>query len=333
MRLRLALAIVPLSGVLYIGPSPSLCQDSGDQGTMVRGDRAELSITVRDPTGALVTAPATVMLYKDGMPSDQTSTSHGRAFFIPRRFGDFTVVVEASGYRSAQKDVSLMLAGKFEVDIVLQRELGPNEVVGVPGKPILAPEAQKALNKGAQALRDGKLEEAEKELSKAVKLAPANPDVLYIQGMLYMMKRDWVKAEPVLRKSNQIEPDQPRVLSALGMTLCNENKYEQAIPLLEKSSQLEPKTSWETDVALAKSYYFQEQYDQALETAQRAHAKAQGANPQTDLVLARCLTAVGRYEDSAQILRELLKSDASGPDAVTAQRWLDKLSTDGKIHP
>jgi Flp pilus assembly protein TadD len=330
---RLVLAVVPLSAMLCLCPPKARCQDSGDQGMMIRGDRAEISVSVRDSSGSVVTVPATVKLNKNGMPSDQTSTSHGRAFFIPRGLGDFTIVVEAAGYKSAQKDISLTVSGKYEVDIYLQRELASNESVGAPGKPILAPEAQKAFAKGTQALRDGKLDEAEKELTKAATLAPANPGILYVQGMLYLRQRNWEKAESVLEKSDQLEPNQASVLSALGMALCNGQKYEKAIGVLEKSIELEPNASWETDWALAKAYYFREQYDQALKMARQAHTTSHGTSPQAELLLAQCLTAMGRFEEAAEILREFLKSNTQGPDAVTARRWLDNLTADGKIHP
>jgi tetratricopeptide (TPR) repeat protein len=300
---------------------------------MIRGDRAELSITVRDSSGATIAAPASVKLYKNGVPSDQSSTSHGRAFFILRGFGEFTIMVEAAGYKSNQKDISVTVAGKNEVDIYLQRELAANESASAPGRPILAPEAQKALTKGAQALREGKLDQAEKELTKAANLAPGNPDVLYIQGMLYLRQSNWPKAEVTLQKADQIEPNQARVLSALGMALCDQKKYEQAIPVLEKSIQLEPNASWETDWALAKSYYSHEQYEQALKLAEQAHTASRGTSPQSELLLAQCLTAVGRYEDSAQVLREFLKNNGQAPEAMTARRWLDNLAANGKIHP
>ena len=300
---------------------------------MIRGDRAELSITVRDTSGALVTTPSSVKLYKNGSPSDQSSTSHGRAFFICRGFGEFTVIVDAAGYKSGQKDVSVTIAGRIEVDVYLQRELAANESTSPPGKPILAPEAQKAFAKGTQALRDGKLDQAEKELTKAANLAPGNPDVLYIQGMLYLRQSSWPKAESVLQKADQLNPNQARVLSALGMALCNQKKYQQAIPILEKSIQLEPNASWETDWALAKAYYSREQYDQALQMARQAHTASHGTSPQVELLLAQCLTAAGQYEESAQVLRELLKGNAPSAEAVTARRWLDNLAANGKIHP
>jgi Flp pilus assembly protein TadD len=323
--------LTPLLLLLYFFIPCAWCQDSGDQGTIRRGDRGEISVSVRDASGQVINAPATVKLYQNGIPSDQMNTSHGRAFFIPRTLGDFTIVVEAAGYKSAQKDISLPIPEQAEVDIYLQRDLAPGESTGVPGKPILAPKAQEALAKGSQALRDGKLTEAQKYLSEALKLAPSNPDVLYAQGMLYMKQNNWASAESVLQKSNQIAPNQSRVLAALGMTLCNGGKYGQAIPVLQKSIELEPTSGWEADWALTKAYYYHEEYELALKTAEQTHTATHATVPQVELLFAQCLTATGQYGDSAKVLQDLLKNNPKAPEAATARRWLDKLSADGKI--
>jgi len=331
LPLRLGRMVLPL--LLYLGfcsvPAPG--QDSAEQGTMSRGDRAEIAVTVRDSSGQIISSPASVKLLKNGIPSDQASTSHGRAFFIPRSFGEFTIVVEAAGYKTAQKDVSVSIPVRDEVDIYLKQDLPSNQNGEVPGKPLLAPKAKEALDKGLQAIKEDKFDEAQKQLSEAMRLAPANPEILYVQGALYMRRGDWVQAESFLEKSIQIDPNRPRVLAALGITLCDLKKYDQAIPQLEKSMQLEPAAGWDTEWALAKSYYYREQYEQALKMAQQAHTDSRGRAPQVELLLAQCLTAVGRYEDSAQVLREFLKNNANDPDAATARRWLDGLVANGKI--
>jgi thioredoxin-like negative regulator of GroEL len=331
-RSNLLRTSLSLTAALCIFSIPARCQDSGDQGTMVQGDRAQISVTVRNSSGEVVGAPVIVKLLKNGMPSDQVLTSHGRAFFIPRGFGEFTITVEATGYKAAQKDLSVTVAGKFEVDVYLQRELASNETAGVPPRPTLAPKAQEALTKGTHALREGKLDEAKKYLDKAVQLAPGNPDVLYVQGMLFMRQHNWEAAQPVLQKADQLDPNQPRVLAALGMTLCNQKNYAQAIPLLEKSRQLEPASGWETDLALGKAYYYQERYEEGLKMAESAHTSSHASITQVELLRAQCLTAVGRYGDSAEVLREVLKSHPNDPDTATAKRWLDGLLANGKIH-
>jgi len=329
--LRVARVLLPLMAGAWLCSAPIYGQDSGDEGTLTRGSRAEIAVTVRDASGQVIAAPATVRLFKNGALADQSQTSHGRAFFVPRGLGDFTLMVEAAGYKSAQKDVSVDVPIRAEVDVYIQRDSGSEVSVGGPAAPLLAPKAKEALRKAVQALKENKLDAAKKYLSEALKLAPANPEVLYVQGTLDMEERDWTEAQAVLEKSDQIEPNQPRVLAALGMTLCNEKKYEEAIPHLEKSLQLEPASGWETPWALAKAYYYHEQYEPAVKMAEQAQTAAHGPNPQVELLLAQCLTAVGRYEDAAQVLREFLKNNADSVDAGTARRWLAGLAANGKI--
>jgi Flp pilus assembly protein TadD len=334
-RSLLGLGAARISLSLFIAcwlcPIPAHSQDSGDQGTMSRGDRAEIVVALRDGSGQLLVTPANVKLYKNGAPVDQTTATRGQAFFIPRGFGDFTVSVEAAGYKSAQKDVSLTIPTQVEVDIYLQSESSSNISVGVPGKPILAPKAKEALVKGLHALAENKLDEAQKHVSEALKLAPGNPDVLYVQGVLYMRRSNWAKAQTVLETANQVDPNEARVLAALGMSLCNQNKYEEAVPPLEKALQLEPSNGWETQWALAKAYYHRGQYDQALPLAQQAHAATHASALQVELLLAQCLTAVGRYQEAAQVLGDLLQHSPGTPEAATARHWLDRLVADGKI--
>jgi len=88
---------------------------------------------------------------------------------------------------------------------------------------------------------------------------------------------------------------------------------------------------WETHWALGKSYYYRQQYDQALKTSQQALAESNGKAPQIELLVAQSLTAVGRYDDAALTLRDFLKSHGDRPEAATARRWLDGLVKNGKI--
>jgi tetratricopeptide (TPR) repeat protein len=315
---------------LLFSPFPAFCQDSAAEGTIPRGDRAEISITVRDSSGEPISAPATVKLYRDGVPADQGATSHGRAFFIMRSLGNYTLVVEATGFKAAQKEVSLPVALKAEVDVYLQRERSGNETLGVPGKPLLAPKAKEAFDKGLQAINANKLPEAKKHVGEALRLAPGHPDVLFLQGVLDLSEHNWPQAQTVLEKATQLDPNNPRAFAALGMAFTNQGKYEAAIPPLEKSLQLQP-TGWETQWTLAKAYYHQQQYDQALKTSQQALAESNGKAPEIALLVAQSLTAVGQYDAAADTLRDFLKNHADRPQAPTARRWLEGLVKSGKI--
>jgi thioredoxin-like negative regulator of GroEL len=330
-RWKMAPRIVVVALCALVWVLPARGQDSSSDSTIARGDRAELSITVRDRSGEPISGPAMVKIFRSGAPSAQGAAEKGRAFFILNSLGEYTVVVDAPGYETAQKDVSVQVALKAEVDIVLKRVAGANETTGVPGRPVLAPKAKEAFDKGLQALSANKLDEAEKYVGEAMKLAPGHPDVLYVQGALDLKQRKWAEAQAVLEKATQIDPNHARAFAALGMALSNQGKYDSAILPLERSLQLDPAGGWETHWALGKAYYQKARYDDALKMSQQALVESNGKAPEVDILVAQSLTAVGRYEDAGRVLREFLREHGDRPEAANARRWLERLTADGKI--
>lgn len=329
--LRVGSVLLPILVCNFLSPLAAWCQSNGGDQVEVRGFRAQINVTVQDSSGHLITAAVAVKLLHDGVPFDQGLTSKGHVFFMTHSMGDYTVAVEAAGYKSAQKDVTIPSPSLYDVEFSLQSDSPTNVTPGAAGNPILAPKAKEALDKGIQALRDDKLDEAQKALHQAMQLAPNNPEVLYVMGALHLKKREWAKAQDVLEKATQMEPNSARALAALGMALCNQQKYAEAIPPLEKAVQLVPASDWETHWSLAESYYYTERYDEALKISQQAQTESNGQAPQVDLLVAKSLVAAGRYEDSASVLRALLKNHGDGPDAATARRYLERLTADGKI--
>jgi Flp pilus assembly protein TadD len=311
---------------------PAYCQDSGSAETEFHGSGAEITVTVRDSSGEPITTEAMVKLYRDGtIPSRQGETSRGSAVLVVNNLGEFTVIVQAAGYEDARKEVSVRVTGRAQVEVYLRRASSAGSTAGVPGRAVLAPKAKEALDKGLQALGADKMGEAERHLGEAMRLAPGHPDVLYVQGVLCLKKRNWIQAQNALEKATQIDPSHARAFAALGMALCDQAKYEAAIAPLEKSLQLDSTGGWETRWTLAKAYYQHGQYSEALKMSQEALAGSNGKAPEIGLLLAQALTAVGRFEDAAQVLREFLKDHGEQRGADTARRWLERLTAGGKI--
>jgi len=330
-RVRLMTFLLGLVAAHLLQLPPASAQQSPGDVLVPRTDRPEISISVHDTAGGAITTAGSVKLYRDGMLVNDTALSRGNAFFGSLPFGSYSVVVDAMGYKSAQRDLSVSVAMRYEVDATLQRDSAPSQNAGVPAKPILAPKAKEALDKGLKALSKNKLSEAEKYVTEASKLAPGHPDVLYVQGVLFLKQQNWPQAQSALEKASQMEPTSGRTFSALGMAFVDQGNYEAAIAPLEKSVQLNSGT-WETQWALGKAYYHREQYDQALKASQLAWEQSNGKAPQIELLVAQSLTAVGKYEDAAQSLRDFLKRYGDRPEAPTAKRWLDGLAKNGKIH-
>jgi Flp pilus assembly protein TadD len=326
----LALLLLPMLPSLVLTTSLS-GQDVGSQEKEFMGNGSVITVTVHDASGGPLSSPAAVKLFRGIVPSGQRDTARGVAEFVVIGLGEYTVIVAAPGYVEAQKDVSVDTTGRARVDVYLRPTSGAQSSATVPGRPVLAPKAKEALDKGLRALRENKLAEADKHIGEAMRLAPGNPEVLYAQGILSLKQHDWRRARTALEKATQIDPNSAPAFAALGLALCDQGNYDAAIAPLRKSLELDPAGAWETRWALAKSYYQREQYPEALNMSQEAFAKSNGNAPAVALLVAQSLTAVGRYEDAAQVLREFLRDHASTQEAVTARRWLEQLTANGKI--
>jgi Flp pilus assembly protein TadD len=309
---------------------PTFCQESGNREVGSFGHGAEITVTVHDASGQTIGSTATVKLVRGTMPSAQAQTIGGNALLVVDDIGDFTAVVDAPGYLEARKEVSVLANGRSQVDVYLTR-LPNGTVTGVPGRPVLAPKAKEALDKGLIALGAEKFKDAAKYVGEAERLAPQHPDVLYVEGVLSLKQRNWTRAEESLERATQMDPTLAPAYAALGMALCDQGKYENAIVALEKSLELSAAGTWEARWALAKAYYERARYDQALTMSQEALSQSNGKMPEVALLVAQALTAVGRYEDSAQVLRAYLKDHGNERGAATAKRWLKGLAANGKI--
>lgn len=308
----------------------AFCQDRATDQAGVRGNRAEVAITIKDGSHQIIGPLVTVKLYYMGTPVNQMTTTRGRVVFILNGLGEYTIVADAVGYRSAQKEISVPVAVEAEEEISLVRDAS-TEALGAAGRPVLAPKAKEAFDKALEALGENKLDAAEKHLGEAAKLAPGHPDVLYLQGVILLRRGKSEQAQAALEKATQVDPQNARAFTALGMAFINENKYEQALPPLKQSLQLDP-SNWEAHYTLARALYRQEQYEACLAEAQQAFKQSHGTEPAIELLIAQAQTAVGKFEDSAETLKTFLKNHPKDKGAETARRWLDRLTADGKVH-
>jgi len=76
---RFLLTMVPC---LFLFPPLALCQDSGNEKIIPRGDRAELSVTVRDSSGEPYLRTGNRKALPRWSPCRQSAAAHGRAFFV-----------------------------------------------------------------------------------------------------------------------------------------------------------------------------------------------------------------------------------------------------------
>jgi len=143
------LLLLLLFGVVVVPHSPA--QDTGTVATEFHGKGVAISVTIRDSTGEPISSLALVKLFRGTIPAGQAQTSHGRAELVVYDVGEFTVVVQSAGYTTAQKDLFIDAPGNAEVDVYLRASSAAP--TAIPGRPLLAPKARKALDEGARPWR------------------------------------------------------------------------------------------------------------------------------------------------------------------------------------
>ncbi len=286
---------------------------------------AQIIVHLHAAGGEPLAEPAIVKLYRiDGMPRGQATTNGTvPVVFNNLPLGGYYIEVSASGYVTAREEASLPIPVPVEVHIYLRPE-SPVDPTPAPAGMVLAPKAQKEVEKGLEALRENNLKEAKKRLESAGQMAPAHPDVLYLLGVLYIRLNELPHAQGVLEKAAQLNPQHARALAGLGTVLSNEGRYADAIPWLEKALAINDGV-WETRWTLARAYYQQRQFQQSRAEAQQALVLAQGRAPEIQLLLAQALAALGERRKAAEELSAFLSKYPHHPKAAVARRWIQQL--------
>ncbi len=145
--------------------------------------------------------------------------------------------------------------------VVIQLKAGSSkDSAGIKPGQLLAPKAQKETEKGLAGLKSGNLNEAQKHLEAAYKLAPTNADVDFLLGYLYLQKNDAGQAKTYFVKATTANPQHVRALTALGQLLLDEGDYKEAATRLESAVAADA-GHWQAHSMLASAYLHQHEFE------------------------------------------------------------------------
>ena len=191
---------------------------------------------------------------------------------------------------------------------------GPLAKSGHAGGP--PAKALKEMEKGLQAMQIGKLDEAQQHLKKAQDLAPKNPDVNYLVGVLYMRRGKSARGPRLFAKSRGCGAESRGGFARAGPSGDKQRDYAKAAESLERGVQLQP-TAWRAHYLAGVASYQIRDYDKALEEAQSGAVASGQDKTGGSLLLVGQAQAALHQRDAAlatfnQYLKEHLKAFASG---------------------
>jgi tetratricopeptide (TPR) repeat protein len=328
-RGRFAASFLPCAGVLCFLFTPLVLgqQRSAPSQPSMLPTTGTLAISVRMPDGSPFDRSLVVNLYAFsgaavgiGRPAGGAQTEFGN--LSP---GRYTLEVIAPGYQKFTQSVDLSFGGQRElVYVTLTPESDPRVDTSSPGSPILAPNAQKELNKALEALRNDKLDDARKHLEKVSHAAAANPDVNYVWGMYYLQSKDLANAKTSWEKAVQIYPRHGFSLAALAQLAAQAGDFPTAIDYLGRAVEAAP-SSWRFQERLADAYLRHQEYEQAQKHAERALELGKDRAGQAQLTLAKALIQQNQRQRALKALDIFLAAQPSGPQAAEAQHLSEAL--------
>src|SRR5690348_13452404 len=204
---RKLVSLVTSTVLLLLFTGPALAQRQQNTGS--------ITLYVLDELGKRLTIPPQVRVtpVSSGMPMPYAPlfTGDGGIIFSHLAAGeDYELVIKADGYQLATETISIPVADRGEpVSVTEHVYLKPlnqgSSLSSSRGQFVLAPRAEKEVQQGLKDLRAEKFESAKKHLEKALQMAPGNPYVNYVAGMIYVLSKHVAQAQPYLERSVSID--------------------------------------------------------------------------------------------------------------------------------
>jgi tetratricopeptide (TPR) repeat protein len=307
---------VILSALSLLNASVTRCQEK--TGAIV--------VRVQLPDQSPIGEGVSVNLYNfSGAPVGTAITVGGRAGFENLPKASYSLEVMASGYERFTQSVEISSTGDQQFVYATLTPLAGFKVnTGPAGPPILAPNAQKELNRALETLRADKLDEARKHLEKLSHSAPSNPDVNYLWGMYYAQNKDWNHAQGYWEKAIQFSPHHAFSLAALGQLAVQNEDFPRAIDYLTNAVQASP-SSWRNEQQLAEAYLLHDEAGEAQKHAERAIELGKDRASPARLVLAKALLRQNQPQLAQEALTALLAQHPAGPGSQEASQLLATL--------
>jgi tetratricopeptide (TPR) repeat protein len=287
-------------------------------------------VNIRGADGGRTDVQAIVTLYTPtGNPVGIGSPVSGRMAFSGLPTGRYTIEIVAPGFEKLIQAVDLQIPGQHEqLSVTLTPESG-TPAASPSAPPVLAPSAQKELDKALEALRAGKTDDAKRRLEKVSRSAPSSPDLNYLWGAYYAQLKNMAKAKEYWQKTLEINPQHFFALAALAQLALSSADFPGAIGYFGRAADAEP-TSWHYQERLAAAYLANNDFDQAAKCAERAVELGKENASDAQLILAQ--VALHRT-DGPRAIKALEAFLAAQPNAPQAERARQTLAALRKLGP
>ena len=289
----------------------------------------ELQISVRERSGEPLSVEAFVRVTSQaGGQSMVATTGNARTAASTASFqlgpGEWDIEVEAAGYDKGTEHATITTNGLRQTVYVFLTPVGSSNASTPASGVAITPKVQQELDKSLAALRQGKYDEARKHLAKAQKMAPSNPDILYLMGMVEYTAKDMPAAKKQFESVIASYPTHERSLLMLGQMDLEANDNQQASLTLQKAVEADA-NNWRAHYLLALAFVRTGELSKAENEATRAGELNRQKTAAMKLLRAKILAVEGKNAEAELALQSFIQ-DYPKDDAVPeARKYLEKI--------
>ena len=324
----LFLLIPPLRAQRPSGGNPTQGAGRGAGPSLPSGGETpvDVNVSVREPSGMPLAGYAIVKLYTQGGLHLTASTQDNSTATFPRMgAGEYEVEVSALGYKTGTEHVSVFSGGSVcTVYIYLHSENENSAANTAPSGSVMTPRLQAEIDKGQDKMRRHQYDAARAQFEKAAKMAPGNPDIQYLLGMLEYTQEHFDAARIKFQAALSLNPSHERSLLSLGELQLRTGDPAGAAQTLEKAYQVNG-ADWRAHWLLANAYFQQKDSEKALSHATRAAELGKDHAATAWVLLGQILVQQEKREEAKRKFETAIRSFPNDPAASEAKIQLAAL--------
>jgi tetratricopeptide (TPR) repeat protein len=308
-------------------PAAPVGQRSSSPSSLFSNDApVDVLVSVREPTGMPLAGNALVKLSSaKGVPLTVPTRDNSTATFPQMLPGEYDIEVSALGYQTTMEHASVFAGGTTcNVYVYLRNESEGSPGDRLPGGTIMTPRLQAEIDKGLEKMRRHQYDAARAQFEKARKLAPGNPDIQYLLGMLEYTEEHFDAAREKFQAVLSIYPSHERSLLSLGELQLRTGDARAAAETLEKAYQLNG-ADWRTHWLLANAYVEDKNYKKALPHATRAAELGKEHAAPGWMLLGQIMVHEEKREEAKKAFETVVRSFPSDPAVPEAKLQLAAL--------
>jgi tetratricopeptide (TPR) repeat protein len=242
--------------------------------------------------------------------------------------GEYTLEVSAPGYEMHREKLTVVPGyARTRAFVKLNLFDGSSDDLELeqPGVPVLSSSARTYLELTQVALKQGKFKDATKDIQRALKAAPQNPDVHFMAGYAAEQMKDTAGAKAQYEEAVKLFPNDFAAQLALGENLLFASDPNGAIPHFEKALAVGP-NSWRGHWLLAESY-LQGPHDAERALAEAKRAVEVGKDKATSALVTQAIAEAfaGQRDQAKKELQAFVHNYPSSNELDRANQFITQI--------